>query len=119
MLRCLEEIQPTPLLKATIKEAARAADSAEIEQAVRDADAAEHVLAECVVDEVDAVEAIRVADKADFDFWVAAKVAAVKSPCTVRVRIYLVALLTAHFFVSGKMRGAAKRCGVVPGRCES
>jgi len=64
-------------------------------------------------------EAVRVADKADFDFWVAAKIAAVKSPCTVRVRIYLVALLTAHFFVSGKMRGAAKRCGVVPGRCES
>jgi hypothetical protein len=56
----------------------RAADVAELEQA------AEHVVAECIAAELDAAahkleheKAVRVADKADFDFWVAAKVAAV------------------------------------------
>ena len=76
---------------------------------MRDADTAERVVADCVAAEVDAAahklehkEAVRVADKADFDFWVAAEVVTINDLCTVRVHICLVALFTLHSFASGK-----------------
>ena len=105
----MKEIDPTPLLIASIEEAVRAADAAEVEQALRDADAAERVVADCVAADFDAAahkleheEAVRVADKADFDFWVAAKVVTINALCTAHVRICLVAVFTVNSFDSGK-----------------